>query len=134
MLSRTFFRGHIRLVRFVHCPKTLKSILVAGYNSQSGELLQSASAKGLSVIVRILLEFGSDVHAGNDLALRWASDRNHVGVVKILLEYGADVHACNDSPLEMAKYHGHRELEKLLELHGAKILGKTIPVSQLLRT
>jgi ankyrin repeat protein len=107
--------------------------LIAGYDPQSGGLLQSASAKGLSVIVRILLDAGSDVHAGNDLSLRWASDRNHVAAVKVLLEYGADVHACNDSPLELAKHHGCKELVKLLESHGAKILGGAIPMSRLLR-
>jgi ankyrin repeat protein len=37
--------------------------------------------------VKLLLEYGANVHAKNDDALRWAVRRDHVGVVKVLLDH-----------------------------------------------
>lgn len=40
-----------------------------------------------------LIQTGVDVHARDDQALRWASEKGHTEIVKILLQAGADVHA-----------------------------------------
>ena len=42
--------------------------------------------------MKLLLEKGANVHADDDLALRWASEFGHHAVVKLLLEKGANVH------------------------------------------
>jgi ankyrin repeat protein len=39
-------------------------------------------------IVEILLEYGADVHAGNDWVLRYASNNGHYEVVELLESYG----------------------------------------------
>ena len=45
----------------------------------------------------------------------WAVQRNQVEVLKLLLEFGADVHAQNDAALRLATMNGHTECVKLLK-------------------
>ena len=49
--------------------------------------------------MKLLLDYGADVHADNDLALRWATKDGHLDVVKLLLDSGADIHAIGDDRL-----------------------------------
>jgi ankyrin repeat protein len=46
-----------------------------------------ASRYGHAEIVKLLLENGADVHAENDSALRWASERGHTEIVKLLQDH-----------------------------------------------
>ena len=51
-------------------------------------------APGMRVAtVEVLLAHGADVHAGNDAALRFASQFGHAAVVEVLLAHGADEEA-----------------------------------------
>jgi len=43
-------------------------------------------------LIKLLLEYGVDVHANNDEAFRESIHNNSVNVVKLLLENGADIH------------------------------------------
>ncbi|KAJ3283620.1 hypothetical protein HK104_010291 [Borealophlyctis nickersoniae] len=69
-------------------------------------------------VVRLLLKFGADVHAGDDAALRWASTWGHFALVELLLECGADVHARNDESLT---WGGHPDMVELLLNFGANV-------------
>ena len=77
--------------------------------------LINASRRGHTEAVKSLINAGADVHAYNDLALRWASDNGHVKVVKLLLDAGANVYAEKGLALRWAKYKGHTEIVKLLK-------------------
>jgi len=65
----------------------------------------------------VLLAAGTDVHARDDLALRWASQNGHVEMVKVLLVAGADVHARDDYALQWASGNDHVEMVKVLKDH-----------------
>jgi hypothetical protein len=65
--------------------------------------------------VKAALKAGADVHAGNDYALRRASENGHAGTVRILLDVGADVHAWNGEALRLASRNGHTVTVKVLE-------------------
>ena len=70
--------------------------------------------KGYYHLAKWMIDHGANIHAGNDYALRWASDNGHPETVKLLLEAGADVHADNDCALRWASEEGHTEIVKLL--------------------
>lgn len=65
-------------------------------------------------MVEVLLKYGANVHAENDLALQKASENGHIEVVKVLLSYGANVRARNDEALIIASQGDHRDVVKLL--------------------
>ncbi len=81
------------------------------------EMAKEGSVKGVSM----MLSEGADIHADNDFALRWASEKGHLEVVKYLTERGANVHAQNDAALLWASRYGHLELVKYLMEHGANV-------------
>ncbi|KAJ3293897.1 hypothetical protein HK104_004126 [Borealophlyctis nickersoniae] len=90
----------------------------------AGDCWWWATKSGHVEVVRLLLEFGADVHAGGDAALRAASPRGHHEVVRLLLENGANVHAKDDSALRGASQRGHFEVVRLLLEHGANVHAK----------
>ena len=72
-------------------------------------------------VIKKLIEEGANVHAGNDYALRYASENGHTQVVKLLLEHGANVHVYDDYALREASECGHTDIVKLLLEHGANV-------------
>ncbi|KAJ3300674.1 hypothetical protein HK104_008608 [Borealophlyctis nickersoniae] len=85
------------------------------------EALCSAASYGLLEVVDLLLDYGADVHARDEQALRYAASEGHLDVVRLLLEEGADVHACADAALQLAKSKRHGEVVRLLREHGARM-------------
>ncbi|PVV04411.1 hypothetical protein BB560_001096, partial [Smittium megazygosporum] len=85
------------------------------------DLLIRASENCHIEVVKMLLDHGADVHADKDLAFRNASENGHLEVVKLLLDHGADVHSENDSTLKWASQNGNFELVKLLLDYGADV-------------
>ena len=63
------------------------------------------------------INIGADIHAGNDYALRWASENGQLEIVKYLVSMGADIHAKNDYALCYASKNGHLEIVKYLKEH-----------------
>lgn len=61
------------------------------------------------------MDEGANIHAGQDLALRWAAENGAVEAVKFLLERGANVKAWGREALRLAKLDGNSEIVKLLE-------------------
>jgi len=76
--------------------------------------LRSASENGHLEVVRLLLDRGAEIHAGEDYSLRWASHNGRLEVVRLLLDRGAEIHARNDEALRFAKSYGHLEVVELL--------------------
>ena len=66
------------------------------------ETLSTASEKGNCEYVKLLLNDGADVHAGNDYAIRLSAKNGYYQVVKLLLENGANVHAQHDYALGLS--------------------------------
>ena len=87
----------------------------ADVHAQIDHALRAAAAGGYEDVVKLLLEYGADVHANEDQALRTASARDHVNVVKILLEAGADVHVWQNKPLYDARRLGNEAVVAILE-------------------
>jgi len=83
--------------------------------------LKWASADGHFEVIKLLLRHGVDVHAQKDVALRWASNNGHLEVVKLLFEHGADIHACEEETLRWASRNGHTKVVKLLLERGADV-------------
>jgi hypothetical protein len=88
------------------------------------ELLIEASYYGSLELVKYALGKGANIHASNDLALRWASQSGHLEVVKYLVERGADIHLFNDEALTWASSNGQLEVVKYLVEQGADIHAK----------
>ena len=83
--------------------------------------LRWASRYGHLEVVKYLIENGANVHAGDDYALILASICGHLEVVKYLIEKGADIHARDDFALQLASRNGHLEMVKFLHKEGANV-------------
>ena len=68
------------------------------------EMLTSMAAHGSPLGVKLLLDRGANIHAQNDQALRWASEREYPEVVQLLLDRGADIHADYDGALRSTSH------------------------------
>jgi ankyrin repeat protein len=72
-------------------------------------------------VIKQLLDEGANIHAWNDLALKWAAKYGHTETVRLLLDRGADIHAYHDEALKWAATHGYTKTVKLLLDRGANI-------------
>jgi len=104
-----------------HLPgRTQEEIEAIMKNLPPQEKLETGARHGMAWLVKDAIVAGADVHAYDDLALRWASGNGHIEVVKVLLDAGADVHARDDYALRWASGNGHVEIVKLLKQYRAK--------------
>lgn len=85
------------------------------------EELKNASEKGDINMIKTLLQNGTNIHAGDDIALRLASAVGHLDTVKYLVEQGADIHAMDDHAVRWAAEYGHLQVVKYLVEQGADI-------------
>ena len=72
--------------------------------------IEKACKVGDLVEVKRLKASGVDIHAGDDLAFRWASLKGHLNIVKYLVENGADIHSCDDCALRWSSEKGHLDV------------------------
>jgi ankyrin repeat protein len=84
------------------------------------KLIDACRRRNLSA-VKACVEQGADIHADDDVALRWAADNGHLEIVKYLIEQGANIHAMGDYALRYAAYEGRLEVVKYLIECGANI-------------
>ena len=101
----------------------VRSLLEQGANIHASDdmALKWASENGYLKTVKLLLEYGADVNSGYNQALRYASKYGHQKIVKFLLKQGADVHANNDLSLVYASGKGHLKIVELLIEYGANV-------------
>ena len=71
--------------------------------------------------IKYLVDNGADIHASDDYALRWFSEKGHLDVVKYLVEIGANIHACNEQALRWSAFNGNLKLVKYLIEKGSDI-------------
>ncbi|MNV73869.1 Ankyrin repeat protein [compost metagenome] len=75
-----------------------------------------AASKGRLDVVKYLVEKGTDIHAEDEGALRWAAYNGHIDVVEFLLEKGCPVDVANriggDAVKDFCKVY---ELRKMLD-------------------
>ena len=92
--------------------------------------LHWATSEGHLAIVRLLVEKGADINAGEgdeSTVLQCAADSGHKGIVRLLLEKGADIDAkdrLGETALHRAAKFGHEEIIHLLLEMGADIHAK----------
>jgi ankyrin repeat protein len=72
-------------------------------------------------ILKILIKYGKDAHAQEDIILRDSAKNGHLGIVKYLVENGADIHAINDEALRNSAKNGHLGIVKYLVNLGADV-------------
>ena len=110
-------------------PKSKEDIMRDLRTLSKGELdkqLIKASEKGLTNIVKWIIDAGADVNTQNQIwwtALMYASFNGHKDVVKLLLDNGADVDAKDTdgwTALMYASTNGYEDIVDLLKKHGAK--------------
>lgn len=53
------------------------------------EVLEAGARRGDIDVVQFAMSHGADIHHGRDMALRLASEKNHLIVMRYLLEFGA---------------------------------------------
>jgi ankyrin repeat protein len=80
--------------------------------------LRDACFNGNLEVVKFLVENGADIHAGNNYAFIWACYIGHLGIVKYLVSKGADVHAEDDAAFTWAEKYGHTEVLTYLKSLG----------------
>jgi len=90
-------------------------------NLKPDNLLIKSSKIGFLPGVKKALEMGADVHFGNDLALRRASEKDHSDIVELLIKNGADVHVYYDWVLRYASSYGYIDVIKVLLKNGADV-------------
>lgn len=84
------------------------------------EALARAAENGpLCVVQRLLSNYGADLHAWNDNALRKAAENCQLHIVKFLIQYGAYVHALDDAALKVAATNKYWDVVACLLHHGA---------------
>ncbi len=111
------------VLRVVPLAEAVKCALDVGANVHAHEdvALRWAAEHGYIDIVQILLDGGADVHARDDRAFISATQGQHIEVAELLLKYGADVHARDDTGLDSAVELEHVAMVKLLLGHGASV-------------
>jgi len=72
-------------------------------------------------LIKELVNEGANIHAKDDLALRWAVYYGHLEIVKFLVSVGANIHTINDYPLQSAAENGHLEIVEYLVNVGANV-------------
>jgi len=100
-------------------------MLIELKKSQMSEELQEglndACQVGKLEIVISLVSQGTDIHANEDIAVRWASLYGHLDVVKYLVSQGANVCAYNDDAVRWASANGHLDVVRYLVFQGVNI-------------
>lgn len=96
----------------------LKSLLD---NNNKNRILIAAANNGMIEVVKLLISEGADIHAIDDISLRWAIDSGHLKVVELLINEGANIHANYNEALISAVENGHLEIVKLLIDKGVDI-------------
>jgi len=75
---------------------------------------------GKTIFVEYLIGKGYDIHAYDDVAIRWACKHNHIKVVKLLLDAGADIHSRGNEGIEYAREHKDKTLYNMIRKYIAK--------------
>ena len=83
-----------------------------------------ACASGDLDKAKALHKQGADIHACDELALRWAVRLGHLDVVKYLVEHGADIHVGNDHALRRAAECGHLDVVNFLKEAAAGVVAE----------
>ena len=95
------FKSSLYKASFNNNLEKVKRLLSKGSSQKDkNESLLIACRYGYLEVIRLLLEYGADIHYNDDEALADAVGHNcfdnvfiNIDVVKLLLEYGADIHA-----------------------------------------
>lgn len=95
------------------------------------ENLARAARDGEIEQVKKMLAYGADVHAWDDVPLRWAAAKGHTVVVAILVGEGANIHAHDDEALRLAEANGHKDtadfIRDAMKTAGLRSLGQNYP-------
>ena len=97
------------------------------FPSRSSTNLTVASYLGLTAIVKLLLDSGSNVDSKNEqrrTPMHEAASRGHKVVAELLFEHGADLDSTDVAgftPLHEAAFFGHEEVADLLLTWGAEV-------------
>ena len=111
----------------VESAKALARSLVQRRDDLGFDVVLEATRRGISDVVRALIEAGADVNKADDdgwTPLYRAAFNGHEAVVKALIEAGADVNKAHNNgrtPLYIAAQEGHKAVVKALIEAGADV-------------
>jgi hypothetical protein len=87
------------LPRCTKSTKRAHHLSVVYESHDENSLTFAAGVGYLETVKFLVIRKRVDIHTGNERALRCASENGHLDVVKFLISQGADVHANNDEAL-----------------------------------
>ena len=88
---------------------------------KNNDAVKFASCCGHLEVVKILIQYGANIHVDDDYAIQLALYNEHIEVVKLLIECRANVHANNDHVIKLASHIGNFDLAILLINNGGDI-------------
>ena len=130
---RAFTHVRTAVLRDVECLACLLKSAGLIHGTSDDEVMRNIRERGMGMpaILRdpvasmtLARTPGVDIHAGNDLALRFAAEHGRTELAAVLLERGADVHAGDDHALRLAASSNHVDMLRLLIEHGADATAK----------
>jgi ankyrin repeat protein len=62
-------------------------------------------------MAKILIENGANIHAQNEAAIRYSTNKNYFEIVKLLIINGADIHVNNDQIIRL--FDGNKNVEMI---------------------
>jgi ankyrin repeat protein len=91
--------------------------------------LSYASGSGNMAAVRILVDYGIDIHTNQDWALQMSVFNNHMDITKFLVENGADISADNYAVFKWMMMKKDLKMARFLINSGADITDKVVSKS-----
>ena len=71
--------------------------------------------------IKYLVEYGADITADDNYAIRWAANYGYFEIIKYLTENGADVTTLDNTAIRLAAYYGYLDIVQYLVENGADV-------------
>lgn len=88
---------------------------------ESGCIVTKAAEQGRIDVVKFLISWGANFHAGNDKIILYASRSGNLKLLKYLIKQGVNIHVYNNEAILCAAKSGNLEMVKFFVSNGLDI-------------